>query len=185
MKLLEWLADREEIHPGISLNGMTMLQETSGLAGADGLPWEAVARAAADLLKLGLIDWRYVRPFNEVGDTPPHLMDQRYVQRVEDIMVTAEGSAAMAARRSTGGGTTVNIVNSTVGQVALGDISNIDVFVILEAAERALGQLDAPPEVKAEARGVLQRMREAGASVGTGAVAEILAAAVRRAFGLP
>jgi hypothetical protein len=33
-----------------------MLQETSGLAGADGLPWEAVARAAADLLKLELID---------------------------------------------------------------------------------------------------------------------------------
>jgi hypothetical protein len=112
-------------------------------------------------------------------------MDQRYVQRVENIMVTAKGYEALAARKRTGSGATVNISHSTVGQVAFGDISNIDVFVILEAAERALDQLDAPPEVKAEARGVLRRMREAGAAVGTGAVAEILAAAVRRAFGLP
>lgn len=69
--------------------------------------------------------------------------------------------------------------------LALGDISNIDMFLILDAAERGLEELEAPSEVTAEARGVLRRMREAGTAIGTGAVAEVLAAAVRRAFNLP
>lgn len=57
--------------------------------------------------------------------------------------------------------------------------------MILDAAEKALDQLDAPQEVKAEARGVLQRMKAVGTSVANGAVADILAAAVRKALGLP
>lgn len=72
---------------------------------------------------------------------------------IENITVTVAGYAALAARKSTAGRTTVRIVNSTFGQVALGDINNIYVLVILEAAERALDQFDALPEVKAEARG--------------------------------
>ena len=62
--------------------------------------------------------------------------------------------------------------------------SNIDLFVILDAAERSLDQLDARADVKAEARTALQRMKAAGASVATATVTEVLAAAVRKAIGL-
>ena len=134
------------------------MEETSGLAGDDGLPWPSVARAAGELRKLGLIDWTYNCWPDESGEPPAHLIDDRNLQRVVGIMLTADGHSALAARKSASATTTV---------------------------ERALDQLDAPPEVKTEARGVLGRMRQAGASVGTGAVAEVLAAAVRRALGLP
>ncbi len=79
----------------------------------------------------------------------------------------------------------MNIVNSTVGQIALGDIRNIDVFVILKAAEQALEQLEAPDDAKSEARTALRRMRDAGASVISTTAGEVLAAAVRHALGLP
>jgi hypothetical protein len=72
-----------------------------------------------------------------------------------------------------------------VGQLALSDISNIDMFVILDGAERALEQLDAPTEVKEEAHGVIRRMRDAGASVISSTTRDVLAAAVRQALGLP
>ncbi len=112
-------------------------------------------------------------------------MDQQYIQRTRGIMIRGEGYAALRDRRPVDAGTTITITNSIVGQLAFGDINNIDIFVILDAAERGLDELEAPPEVKAEARGVVQRMREAGTAIGTGAVAELLAAAVRRAFNLP
>ncbi len=167
---------------------MTLIQEARGLPGEDAdtaRRWDGVARAAAQLHQLKFIDWRYVQPFNEVGETPHHAMDQQYVQRTENIMIRGEGYAALRDRKPADAGTTISITNSIIGQLALGDISNIDVFVILDAAERSLDQLEAPPEITTEARGVLQRMREAGTAVGTGAVAELLAAAVRRAFNLP
>jgi len=188
MDLLAWLAAREKAHPGEHLTGMTLIQEARGLPGEDadaGRRWDGVARAAAQLHRLKFIDWTYVRPYNEVGETPHNAMDQQYVQRTENIMIRAEGYAALADRKPAETGTTINITNSIVGQLALGDIGNIDLFVILDAAERSLDELDAPPEAKAEARGVLKRMREAGTAIGTGAVAELLAMAVRRAFNLP
>jgi hypothetical protein len=99
--------------------------------------------------------------------------------------VSDVGFQALAALEAKSASTQVNIVNSTVGQVALGDISNIDVFVILDAAERALEQIDAPAETKAEVRGVIRRMRDAGASTISSTATEVLAAAVRQALGLP
>jgi len=79
-------------------------------------------------------------------------------------MVTGKGHEALAPRAALKAPTLVTIVNSIVGRLALGHVQNIDVFVIREAAERALEQVAAPQETKAEARSVLRRMREAGAS---------------------
>lgn len=79
----------------------------------------------------------------------------------------------------------VNIVNSTMGQLALGNISNIDMFVILKAADRALDQIDAPPEAKEEAHGAIRRMRDAGTSLISSTARDVLAAAVRQALALP
>ncbi len=81
--------------------------------------------------------------------------------------------------------TQINIVNSTVGQLALRDISNVNISVILDAIERSLDDLDAPQETKEEARGVIRRMRETGTSVATSAAGGVLAAAVRHSLGLP
>ena len=106
-------------------------------------------------------------------------MDQQYVQRVRDIMLTGAGYAALKDRAATEPANTINI-----GQLALGNITNVDVFVILDAADRLLDQLEAPTEVKDEARGILQRMRSAGQTVASGAAIELLARAVSKAIGL-
>jgi hypothetical protein len=143
-----------------------------------------VANAAARLRKRGHLDWEYLRLPNESRDPLPEEIDQRNFERTRDISVSGAGLQALAGVEAKTA-TTINIINSTVGQLALGDIGNIDLFVILEAAERSLDQLDAPADVKAEARTVLQRMRAAGASVASATVTEVLAAAVRKAIGLP
>lgn len=184
MELLGWIADREDVFPGSSLDGTTLVQQLSGLAGSDGMPWDAVARAAGRLRKLGLIDWEYTLWPNETQEPRPEFIDQRLLQRTRNIIVTGQGHEALAARAPKAPPTQVNIVNSIVGQVALGDIRNIDVFVILDAAEQALDQVDAPDDAKLEARSVIRRMRDAGASAISATAREVLAAAVRQAFGL-
>jgi hypothetical protein len=184
MELLAWIAGREEDYPGSSLTGAQLMQDTAGLAGDDGLPWEAVAKAAGRLRKRGYLDWEYVLWPAETEEPKPEFIDYQNLQRTREITVSGAGLQALAAREAKTAATQVNIVNSTVGQLALGDIRNIDVFVILEAADRALEQIDAPAEAKAEARGVIRRMREAGASVISSAASEVLAAAVRQALGL-
>jgi hypothetical protein len=57
--------------------------------------------------------------------------------------------------------------------------------VILDGAEKKLDELDVPTEDKETARGVLRRMREAGATMLTDTVAGVLSDAVRKALGLP
>jgi hypothetical protein len=69
------------------------------------------------------------------------------LQRTRNITITGPGLAMLAARAPRDVTRQVNIINSTVEQLALGNISNIDVFVILDAAERALDQIDAPAAV--------------------------------------
>jgi hypothetical protein len=185
MQLLQWIAERENDYPGSSLNGSTLMQETSSMAGSDGLPWEAVAKAAARLRKRGHLDWDYDLWPNESQEPKPESIDQQNFQRTKNITITGPGLQALAARVSRDVAAQVNIVNSTVGQLALGNISNIDMFVILDAADRALDQIDAPPAVKEEARSAIRRMRDAGASLVSSTARDILAAAVRHALGLP
>ena len=184
MELLAWIAQREDVYPGNSLDGSMLMQETSGLAGSDGVPWDAVARAAGRLRKLELIVWDYMFWPNEAQEPRPEFIDHQLMQRTRNILVTGQGHQALAARAQTPAAQ-VNIVNSTVGQVALGDISNIDLFVILKAAEQALDRIDASQEVKSEARSALQRMRDVGSSALSSAASEVLAAAIRQAIGLP
>jgi hypothetical protein len=185
MELLAWIAERETDYPSAWLNGTLLMQETSGLAGDDGLPWEAVAKAAARLRKRGYLDWDYDLWPGESEEPPPEFIHQQNFQRTRNITVSGDGFQALAATRAKPVSAQVNIVNSTVGQVALGDISNIDVFVILDAAEKALEQIDAPAETKAEVRSVIRRMRDAGVSALSATAREVLAAAVRQSLGLP
>lgn len=186
-ELLSWMAERERNEPSRpTMFGTEFLQQAAGLAGDDGLPWDAVARAAGHLKRLGYIGWRYIPAPNVDRPEPPlEFVDSAFLQRVQEVHVTAEGHAAVASRQKADPGTRINIVNSTVGQVALGDIKNIDIFVILDAMERSLTALDASPEEKEQARTAIQRMRDAGSSVGTSAAGTVLGAALRQALGLP
>jgi hypothetical protein len=181
MKLLEWIAERERDFPGAPLNGETLMRETSGLAGDDSVPWEAVAKAAARLRKRGHLDWDYTLWPNESHEPRPEDIDYQNFQRTREITVSGTGLQALAAAQTK---TPSHQVNVAIGQLALGDITNFDVLVIVDAAEQALDQLDAPADVKAEARTMLQRMRSAGKEVASSAAAELVAAAFLKVFGL-
>jgi hypothetical protein len=180
------MAEREELEPGLTLDGSSLMQRASGFAGSDGLPWAAVARAVGQLRRLGWIDWHYNLWPNEASEPRPEFIDDTTLQRAINIVVTGTGLAAVAARKQASApATQVNIVNSTVGQLALRDINSVDIFVILDAVERSLDDLDAPHEIKEEARGVIRQMRDASASIATSAAGGVLAAAVRHSIGLP
>lgn len=186
-ELLAWMAEREDNEPGLpTLFGTNFLQQAAGLAGEDALSWDAVARSAAHLKRIGQIDWVYIPTANVDRPEPPlEFVDSAFLQRVQGIHVTDKGHTALASRQKTNTGAQINIVNSTVGQVAFGDIKNIDIFVVLDAMERSLASVDASPEEKDEARTAIQRMRNAGGTVATSAAGSVLAAALRQAIGLP
>ena len=185
-ELLAWMAGREDNEPGRpTLFGTEFLQQTADLAGGDGLPWDAVARSAAHLKRLGQIDWRYIpTPTVDRAEPPLEFVDSAFLQRVQEIHVTDKGHAALASRER-GSGTQITISNSTVGQLVLGDITNVDIFVILDAMEQSLGVVDASLEQREEARSAIQRMREAGSTVAGSAAGSVLGAALRQALGLP
>jgi hypothetical protein len=188
-ELLGWMADRESREPGaLTMFGTQFVQQgqAAGLATGDDLAMESIARAAAHLKRLGHIDWSYV-PTPNVDRPEPRLefVDSAFIQRVQEIHVTDKGHSALAARGRDFVGTQINITNSTVGQLALGDIANIDLMVILDATEKALDKLDATTEQKDEARNVIRRMRDAGGTVASSTVSSVLGAALRNALGLP
>ena len=136
MELLAWIAEREDDYPGAWLDGSSLMQQTAGMAGGDGLPWEAVARAAATLRKRGYLDWDYDKWPNELQEPPPQQLDYMTFQRTKNITVSGAGYQALEARKAKSAATQINIINSTVGQVALRDVNNIDVFVILRPPSR-------------------------------------------------
>lgn len=184
--LIAWIVEHEQVEPGSALDGTTLVQRADSITVDSRRPGEEVARAAGQLRRLGWIDWHYNLYPGESSEPRAEFIDQAKLQQARDIVATAEGLAAVAARKQATVATTqINIVNSTVGQLAMRDIGNLDLFVILDAVEVSLDSLDAPAESKEEARSVIRQMREAGASVATSAAGSILAAAVRHSLGLP
>jgi hypothetical protein len=183
--LLDWLVDRENREPGIEIGGPEVMTRAGQLNDGDQYAWPDVARAASELKRLHCIDWRYEIWPGDEQEPPMHLFNEQDMQRVRGIMVTEVGHSTLAARRKPAPARQINIIQSTVGQLALGDVANIDLFVILNAAERCLDTIEAPAEAKEEARSVLRSMREAGTAVATSAAGLVLATAVRQALGLP
>jgi hypothetical protein len=183
--LLEWLVEREDNEPGVELGGPEIMMRAGHLNRGDQYAQAGVARAAAELERVQWIDWRYEIWPDRRPEPSLHLFNDQDMQRVRGIIVTGTGHAARATRKPQVPTQQINIIQSTVGQVALGDISNIDLFVILQAAEQQLETIDAPEKAKEEARSVLRWMRETGAEIATSAAGSVLATAVRQALGLP
>lgn len=185
--LLAWMVEREQNEPGSpTLWGTQFLQQAEQLATEERVAWDAIANAAVHLKRLGYIAWTY-KPVQNVDPPEPPLqfINGSFLQRVHDIHVTDRGHTAVVSRQKVDPGTQINIINSTVGQLALGDIQNIDIFVLLDAMERSLDQIHASPEDKETARTTLERMRDAAGNVANSAASSVLAAALRQALGLP
>jgi len=105
---------------------------------------------------------------------------------IADIVVNDKGLAALASRKQVRAmPLQVNVVNATVGQLALGDIHNVTITTILDAVETSIDSVEAPPEAKEEARGVLRRMREAATTVASATAQSVLGTEVRHSLGLP
>ena len=117
--------------------------------------------------------------------------------RLED---TAMGSGPTARVRPAFGGFTMDDVFKFSGIEVTGqgrafaqtarpaiaiNVANIDMTVLLSAVEEEVAAIDAPDEIKDEARSKLHAAREVLVGVGSGATAEVIAAALRRTLGLP
>jgi len=162
------------------------LKQAAGLAGDDGSPWDAVARTAAHLKRRGYIDWQYDRGPADPPNLPLDTINGQNLQRFSQIHVTHEGDTALATRKTEAeSAAQFNFVNSRIDQFAVGNINNVDVSVIFDAAERSLQGLEASEDAKAEALGALAKMRQAASTVATAAGREALDAAVRQILRLP
>jgi TIR domain len=109
LSLLEWLVAREREEPGTTISGRDLLPRASVLCSSDSTPWKAVARAAAELIQLECISWRYVLYPGESSIPAPHLLNDRTLQQVEDIMVTTGGLTHLANVRLVGVETQITI----------------------------------------------------------------------------
>jgi hypothetical protein len=185
--LLAALVDREECEPGQSLDGADLVQRFHRLAGDEMRGREVVIQAARQLRRLGWIEWRYMLWPQDRGREPdPQFIDQNNIQKAQDIVVTQPGLAAYASRKQSQVATTqVNIINSSVGQLALGDIHNVTLSSVLTAIEEAVERIDGSGEAKEEARGLIRRLRQGAVSIAGSAAGGVIEAAVRRSLGLP
>ena len=143
-QLLDFLANREERNPGGSLQGSTLLMEAASLEPERSLAYNNVTRAAAELKRLGWIEWVYRSWPNGPAKPRPYLITEQDLRNAGEIVVSNAGHERLAERRSQGARTQVNIVNSVVGQLALGDLHKIDLFVILDGAEKKLEEARCP-----------------------------------------
>jgi hypothetical protein len=166
VQVLEFLVNREERHPGGSLQGSTLPIDAATLEPDRSLAYNNVTRAVPELKRLGWIEWVYPSWPSGPVEPSPHLITEQDVRR--------------AARRPRGPKSTSS--TRLLASSPSASSHKIDLFLILAGADK---KLDVLAEDKEEARSVLRRMREAGTTTLTATAATVLADAVRNALGLP
>ena len=181
IELLRWMAERER-REGRGIDGARLLSEAGHLARNDLEPWEAVARAVELLDGIGCLIWRE-------GDdgAPPAgggVISAEMLQGVEEIRVSVAGQAICQQPSGPGPNQIMIIQHSTIGQLAMGDNEVGDVRVLIAAAREQLEEIDAPEEVKEEARTIFERLQGAAGTVGTSAAASLVSTALQSAIGL-
>jgi hypothetical protein len=120
---------------------------------------------------LAFVDWTA----DMRGNRPLSYND--LVNGAAQIEVTGPGRVASGISRPN--------VSISANQLALGDILNVDMNVVIPEIERRIDSIDATDETKKEAKSRLRRLAGTAADVGTGAAGEVLAAALRQYGGLP
>jgi hypothetical protein len=200
LTLLDWMAARER-RLGSGIDGALLLSQTGHLdsdldpakdgaphfdtdptSGEELEPWEAVARAVDLLCQLQALVWR--PQSTEIKRPAPGSIDQAMLSSLSEIRVSGRGHLICDASRSSGRIQFNFIESSTVGQLGMGDNTVGDVRVLLSAAQVELEHLEAPAELKAEAREKLARIQEVAGTIGTSAAASLITAALQSALGL-
>lgn len=181
LDLLRLMVDRER-REGAGIDGAALLVEGSRLSKNDGDPWDAVARAVELLVGFGCLTLRVA-----AGEAPHKTgtaITRESLQAIEEIRVSTTGLAI--GQQPTGAGPTqITIIqNSHIGHLGMGDTTVGDVRVLITAAREQLEAMDAPEDVKAEARTTLERLHGAAGSVATSAAASLVSSALQSAIGL-
>lgn len=90
------------------------------------------------------------------------------------IRVTSHGRIAAQTSRP----------SIAIGQLALGNITNLDLSVLIGEIESRVEASEADEATKQEARSRLGMLRERAANVGTGAAGDLIGSALRQVLGL-
>lgn len=106
------------------------------------------------------------------------------IRAMRSIRVSATGHVmCLAAQAQTPA--QINIFNhSSVGQVGMGENRIGDVHLLFARAQEELDRLDAPEDIKEEARGMLEQLQSAAAGIATPAAVSVLALALEQAMHL-
>lgn len=182
--MLRWVADLEEFATGsatLAAGGEVMNAAQSAFGQEHA---EAIARRLLDLRDSGLVN------FNDPAASLEQLSEADRLEMASDFRVTVTGRDRVQPR--TAPATTImQVVQAAQAQVAAGNITNYVSFTqLLDRVEEALGQVDGvDDETRAEARGLLDKLRAASGTVATesasGAGGALLGALLKQALGLP
>jgi hypothetical protein len=180
IELLRWMATRER-REGTYIDGTQLMVDASHLAGADLDPWQAMVRAMELLIRENCVVWK-LDPPKDLGSSGR--MDPDTVRSMRSIRVSATGHVLCLAAQAHPPAQINIFNNSSVGQVGMGENRVGDVHLLFARAQEELDRLDAPEELKEEARGMLGRLQDAAADVATPAAASVLALALEKAMSL-
>ena len=182
--VLRWLAGLEESGPGsrILRDGGTLVNQALEQFGLE--HHEAVCRRLFDLRDDGLI------LFEDPGAQLQRVSDADRLGMAEHFRLSAPGRdrAAPSVPPST---SVMQIVNAVNAQVAAGDITNYVSFEqLLDRVDQALTEITGvDEEARAEARGMLEKLRGVSGTIATGTVTgaggALLGTVLKHALGLP
>jgi hypothetical protein len=106
------------------------------------------------------------------------------MHRYRNFQVTEGGYAVERNRKPQTVGPTFNISDSTIGQLAGGDINNLTIDKLLLAVTEAIDRTPGSDEERREAHAMLGKAREAVLGIGSGAAGGVLAAAIKSVLGI-
>lgn len=185
---MRWLVDLEDdVGRSESLrSGSALLEAAANEAVVDFVDEDQFALELLRLYRRDLLQLDYELLETDQGQEVFEGQPAFHLRRVRGLQVLPEGRAWVAEPHA---GTTFNISDSTIGQLAGRDIHNATVVAFIEALERVVDQTAASEVAKREAKGFLAGLRRAAGRVGEGVAegtgTEVLVKALSHTLGLP
>jgi hypothetical protein len=134
--------------------------------------YDELARMLLALREEGSVSFK-----NWTADTRGPYRSPGYNDFLQAGTIEVTGPGRMAAQLSR--------PSVTIGQLALGNVANVDMTVLLPELESRIDAADEQDDTKAEAKSGLRRVASTAAEVGTGAAGDLLAAVLKQYGGLP
>jgi hypothetical protein len=175
LELLGWMAARERrLSEGIA--GAALLNEAGHLARGETNPWEMIARGVELLDGMDCLIFRLAP-----GEAPRGARDiisPTDLQRIEEIRVSFGGHSLCMQSRARD---SVAARPAAFEQTGSGGARRGDVRVLVALAREQLEQLEAPEQIREEARAVLERLQESADGVGSPEASALAMRALRDA----